>query len=112
MEQKLHMIECEEPWFSLIRSGAKPLTGRKNSPKYQNIRPGDAIELFCKEQRFRAKCADIKKFASIEEYLNAVTVEKALPGVETMEEALKVYSKWSTPEEVAQYGFIAIYIAL
>jgi ASC-1-like (ASCH) protein len=44
--------------------------------------------------------------------LRAVGVEKALPGIKTFEDALKIYSEWSTPEEAEKWGFIAIYISI
>lgn len=108
----MERIECEEPWFSMLRNGTKRFTGRKNSPKYQNIHPDDTVELFCGNESFRAKVTRIEKYSSIEEYLDEVGLEKALPGVKTLQEGLKIYFKWSSPEEVKQWGFIAIYITL
>lgn len=103
-----HRIECAEPWFTLILEGKKPLTGRKNSPKYQHLRPGDEVELYWKDQSFRAKIADIKHFKSIEDYLRQCTLEKALPGISSFEEGLKIYSQWNSPQDIEQWGFIAI----
>ena len=108
----LHRMECDEPWFSLLRNGTKPLTGRKNTLKYQSIRPGDSIELFCGKESFRAKVTDIKKFASVEEYFQTVSLEKALPGIKTLQEGLKIYHTWNSPDEIRQWGFIAIYIQI
>lgn len=36
-------IHCEDPWFSYIRQGMKPVEGRKNTHTYKKIRVGDQI---------------------------------------------------------------------
>jgi ASC-1-like (ASCH) protein len=101
---------CDEPWFSLIRQGVKPVEGRKNSPKYQNIHPGDFIDFSNGVEHFRAIVLEIRVYASLEEYLNDVTYQKALPGITSLEEAVHTYHQWSTPEEIEQHGFLGIFV--
>jgi ASC-1-like (ASCH) protein len=101
---------CDDPWFSLIRQGVKPVEGRKNSPKYQHIRPGDTIQFINGEDNFLARVIEIKSYISLEAYLQDVTVEKALPGVKELEEATKIYQQWSTPEEIQTHGFLGIFV--
>lgn len=110
MNSKIHRIECEEPWFSLIQAGIKPVEGRKNSPKYQNLKTGDVIEFYLGEKKFQAIIIDIVLYSSLEGYLHSVKIENALPGVQTFEEALRIYHQWNSPEEIARWGFLGIFV--
>lgn len=101
---------CDEPWFSFIRKGIKPVEGRKNSLKYQKIQEGDFIDFSNGNENFRAIVTEIRTYVSLEDYLNDVTVQKALPNVISLEEAIKIYHQWSTPEEIQKQGFLGIFI--
>ena len=101
---------CSEPWFSYIQKGIKPVEGRKNTPKHQKIRIGDFIDFSNEKETFLAIVTDIRVYASLENYLNDVTFQKALPGILSFEEAINIYEQWSTPEEIRKYGFLGIFI--
>lgn len=103
-------MHCDEPWFSLILKGIKPVEGRKNSPKHQQIRTGDFIEFSNGSQKFLSLVTEVRSYASLEDYLEDVTVQKALPTVSSLEEAIKIYRQWSTPEEIQKYGFLGIFV--
>jgi ASC-1-like (ASCH) protein len=103
-------MTCDEPWFSFIRKGIKPVEGRKNSPKYQSIQAGDFIDFSNGKEEFRAVVTEIRVYASLENYLADVTVQKALPHIASLEEAINTYHQWSTPEEIRTYGFLGIFI--
>jgi ASC-1-like (ASCH) protein len=51
-------------------------------------------------------------FTSLNDYLNTVTLEEALPGVTAFQEGLKIYHQWSTPEEIEKHGFLGIWIKI
>jgi len=106
-----HQMVCDEPWFSFIKSGTKPVEGRKNSPKYRNIKIGDVIEFVSDTgATFKTLVYEVREYRSLENYLNDVSIEKALPGVSSLQEALNIYHQWSTPEEVKRYGFLGIFV--
>lgn len=105
-----HRIHCQEPWFSLLRSGKKPVEGRKNSPLYQRIKVGDSIEFFCGRESFVALVVGINRYTSVAEYLEHETLARALPGVLNMKEGLTIYHAWNTPEEIARNGFLGIQV--
>lgn len=104
-----HLI-CDEPWFSYIRQGVKPVEGRKNSPKYQKIRAGDFIEFSNGKEHFLTVVTEVRAYTSLEDYLEDVTLQKALPNVTSLEEAIKIYHQWSTPDEIRTHGFLGIFI--
>lgn len=103
-------MTCDEPWFSYIQKGIKPVEGRKNTPKYQKIRVGDIIDFSNEKENFLAIVTDIRVYASLENYLNDVMFQKALPGISSFEEAINIYHQWSTPKEIQKYGFLGIFI--
>lgn len=105
-----HNLHCEDPWFTLIRQGIKPVEGRKGTPVYRQINVGDKIHFTNGESSFLADVTEIREYPSIEAYLKDVNVDKALPGIKTVEEALNIYYQWSTEEKVKEFGFLGIFI--
>jgi ASC-1-like (ASCH) protein len=105
-------INCDEPWFSFIKKGKKPVEGRKSKKKYRNLKPGDKVLFKCIEtqESFLATVLKVECYDSLTDYLKAVTLEKALPGISSFSEGLKIYSQWSTSDEIKVLGFVAIWI--
>lgn len=103
-------IHCDDPWFSYILQGIKPVEGRKATHSYKKIKVGDFINFSNGKDSFIAAVTEIREYASIEQYLEDVTLEKALPGVNSIEEGLKIYYEWSPEEKIRQYGFLGIFV--
>ena len=103
-------MTCDEPWFSYIRKKIKPVEGRKNSPKYQKIIPGDFIEFSNGKEVFLSLVTEIRIYNTLEEYLLDVSITNALPDISSMEDAIRIYHQWSTPEEIQKHGFLGIFI--
>lgn len=103
-------IHCEDPWFSYIRQGIKTVEGRKGTHTYKKIKVGDQINFSNGKESFIADVTEIREYASLEKYLENATLEKALPGIKSIEEGLDIYYQWSTPEKIKEYGFLGIFI--
>lgn len=105
-------INCDDPWFSLLKRGTKPVEGRKGQKKYRDLKPGEKVLFKCAESKesFLATVVKVDCFDSLTDYLKTVTLEKALPGVVSFSEGLKIYSQWSSLEEIKTLGFVAIWI--
>lgn len=105
-------INCEEPWYSYLKSGEKEVEGRKGQSKYRELKSGDIVLFKCvgEEKQFLATVTKVDVFKDLDEYLTKVTLAKALPHVTDMEEARRTYHQWSTPEEIEKYGFVGIWI--
>lgn len=113
MEQvnpKVIKLICDDPWFSHIRNGLKPVEGRKNTSKYQDICVGCLINFSNGKENFLASVVEIRSYPNLEAYLTDVTIQMALPGIFSFEEALKVYYQWSTADEIKKHGFLGIFI--
>ncbi len=107
---RVHRIHCEEPWFSLLKNGQKPVEGRKNSPFYQAIKVGDSIEFFLGANSFQMSVVGINHYASLKEYLEVESLARALPGIKTMEEGFAIYQAWNSSSEIARWGFLGILV--
>lgn len=108
-----HEILCQDPWFSYLKEGKKPVEGRKGTPKYREIRAGDCIRFVKPEggESFLMTVKKIDAFRSLDDYLNGVGLTNALPGVKTLEEGRNIYLQWSTEKQIAEHGFLGIWVA-
>lgn len=109
------IIHCDDPWFTHIEKGRKRVEGRKGHQKYKDLEPGGLVQFRCTQEpkrEFLARVESVDHYKTLEEYLEEVGLEKALPGVATTEGALKIYSAWNTKEEIERLGFVAIWLKL
>ena len=79
--------------------GLKTVEGRKNCEKYQKYKVGDTLEFKCGDDLFATKITYIHKYFGIRDYLEKETLEKALPGVQSMEEGIRIYNKFNSEKE-------------
>ena len=105
-----HEMHCEDPWFTYISQGLKPVEGRKNTPAYQTIQAGDQINFTNGKENFLANVIEVRKYDSLEQYFKDVGLEKALPGTKSIEDGLNIYYQWSSKEKIKQYGFLGIFV--
>ncbi len=102
----------DQPWFDYLVSGKKPVEGRKASPTWAEVKKGDVLKMQIEEDG-KIKCAKLKvdavhEYLSLEDYLLGEGIEKCLPGIETLEEAVEIYKQWSTDDELKKYKFLGI----
>lgn len=109
---KTHHLHCQNPWFRLIRDGKKIVEGRKNLPKFNSWHIGDYLVFQCSQEQFLTRIVDLRRYKNLREYLNAEGFENVLPGIKSFDEAVDIYLQWSTQEEIAKFGFLAIEVAL
>lgn len=107
-----HNLHCQNPWFSFIRDGKKIVEGRKNLPKFRLWQPGDHVIFQCGSEQFLTKIIAMRRYNDLLDYLNTEGVENVLPGVKSLKEAMDIYLQWSTKEEIAKIGFLAIEVQL
>lgn len=122
-----HVMDVSEPWFTLIYSKLKPVEGRKNSPKWKNIKVNDIIKFVNGDKFYHVKVIKINEYHSIRNinelpvgtvvwedpllaYLQFEGLNNALPGLVSLEEGKRVYLQWSSYDEIQKYGFRAIYV--
>ena len=101
-----------EPWFSLIKIGAKKCEGRLNKGDFALMKKGDYIIFenndFAVSRTFRCEVTSIHHYNSFENYLRAETLAKCLPGIDTIEHGVSIYHEYYKPEDEATYKIVAI----
>lgn len=105
-----HLMHCQEPWYSFIKSGIKKVEGRKAAGNYKNIKKGDIITFYNNDDKFDCEVLGVNQYYSLEEYLKTETLMRTLPGIKTIEEGIKIYLQWSTREQITKNGFLAIQV--
>jgi len=106
------------PTFDLISSGVKTVEGRKNSPSYHSYRVGDILIFEHKKRQVQTIITAIKKYVTLEDYLEAESFDKVLPcaHIKSFADAVNQYNQWSRQsdrEALAKtygYGFLGIHV--
>ena len=109
---KIITKNINEPWFSLIKVGLKTVEGRLNKGEFASLIKGDYIKIVNIElgfiRNYTIKITSIHKYNSFREYLEKEKLEKCLPGIDTIEDGIKVYYKYYLKENEDKYKIIAI----
>lgn len=108
------IIDCSEPWYSLIERKIKTVEGRKGTYKWTAIKIGDIVTFRDSDNHqrtFERKIIGINQYLGVdalEKYLKTETLKRTLPGIENLEDGKMIYLQWSTLVEIAQYGMLGL----
>ena len=113
--KRTHDLHVSEPWFTYIKLGLKTVEGKKKSPTWEKLRKGDYLKITNGKDWFLAEIVNINTYEgsndNLADYLKKETLERTLPGIDTLEEGIKVYLtepvSW-TKEEIKKYGVMAL----
>ena len=113
-----YVKKIQEPWFSLIQNNVKVVEGRLNKGDFAKFKKGDVIQwtndMNGRKRYIFTNIIDIKKYKTFEEMLQIENLHKVLPvpgiGINNIDDGVKVYRQWYTPELEQQFGVIAIHI--
>ena len=96
-----------EPWFSLIALRIKKVEGRLNKGDFANMNIGDSITFTNNELGFDRKCKveikNITYYDTFQTYLENETLERCLPGIDNIEDGLRVYYKYYKKRDEVEY---------
>ncbi|CAL0322097.1 unnamed protein product [Lupinus luteus] len=101
-------LHVQEPFFSQLKDGLKTIEGRCATSKYTRIELGDLI-LINKSVVFEVQ--GIRRYPTFSDMLKAESLEKVLPGVESVEEGLEVYRRFYTEDKELANGVLAIIVS-
>jgi len=106
-------IHCQEPWFSKIKNGIKKIEGRKYSPKYASLQPGEIVAFYNDQDSFLVEVVKIVTYETLEDYLTTEGIQNALPGIASFDDAVNVYLGFNSREVLrAANGFLAIHVKI
>src|SRR5687767_200288 len=100
MSNSTHRLHCQDPWFTLIKEGKKPVEGRKNLPLFKSWQPQDTLIFYLGDQSFKTTITALRRYKALEDYLRTETLARTLPGVASVAEGVDIYLQWSTKEEI------------
>ena len=105
-----------EPWFSLIKIEAKTCEGRLNTGDFYEMKKGDTIiftnDDFKFSRSFRCEITSVHNYSSFEEYLHVETLEKCLPGMDTIDEGVDLYYNYYKKEDENKYKIKALHLSV
>ncbi len=93
--------------FDNIQSGRKTLETRAGSLKYQTIKVGDILVMYCDGERFEKKVTRVAHFDSIRDLLKVYSVKRINPDLDTEEELTYTYYSYPGYEErIKKFGML------
>lgn len=97
--------------FKEIERGLKTVETRAATMRYQNIKPGTALEIRCGKETLFKKVKKVGYFSSIESMFRKIPLRKIMPSVKTIEEARHVYFSYhGYKEKLKKFGVVALFI--
>ena len=108
----IYTKNVSEPWFSLIKLGVKKCEARLNTGDFSRMNKGDTI-IFTNDtlgfkRSVHCKITSIHNYDSFFQYLETETIQKCLPGIDTIEDGVKVYYTYYSPIDETTHGIRAI----
>ncbi|WJX69711.1 hypothetical protein P8452_53915 [Trifolium repens] len=99
-------LHVQEPFFTQLKDGLKTIEGRCASDKYNRIELGILLN---KSLVFEVQ--GVKRYPSFFNMLEAENLGEVLPGVESVEEGVKIYRRFYTEEKEQTNGVLAITVS-
>jgi ASC-1-like (ASCH) protein len=111
---KIYKNHRQEPYFTYLKNGQKTIEGRIRKGKYAEIKVGDHIMVNNTEETevVKTEVIDTRNYHSIKEMLEKEEIKKLLPDAETVDEGIKIYSKFYNLDQEKEYGLVAIEVKL
>lgn len=110
----VHTKNLSEPWFTLIQLGIKKSEGRLNKGSFSKMKKGDIIIFENSElgfnRSYHVKITSIKKYDTFENFIKKEKLENCLPGIDTIENGIKVYRKYYSEKDEKDHKIIALRI--
>lgn len=97
--------------FVAIRDGVKTIETRAATPKYQNVKVGDELEIRCAKEKLVKVVKAIQHYDSVESIYHSADFSQVMPGVTTLDGAKQVlYAFPRNQAKIARYGLLAFYL--
>ena len=101
-----------EPWFSLIKLGLKTCEGRLNKGDFKIMKKGDILKFVNNDFGFprmiKCRITSVNIYDSFKDYLKNESLKKCLPGIDTINNGIKIYYKYYSSVDELKYKIKAI----
>ncbi len=108
----IHKMDLERKWFEEMLKEKKIVEGRLWDEKRKKIKVGHIIMFKSENERIFAEVQSIRLYPNFRDMIIAEGLERVLPGVESVDEAVKVYRKYYGENEEHKYGVVALEVRL
>lgn len=107
MEYKKHV---SMPWYGYIKCGRKIVEGRLNKGDFAQFKTGDIITWFNTDlkQEFKTQVIYKKVYPTFRDMITKEGLSVVLPEIKTIDDGVKVYKQYYTPDDERIYGVAAI----
>lgn len=108
LQYKKHL---SEPWFSLLKIGLKKVEGRICQGDFSRMKKNDIVVFYNDDifhREIRTKIKYINYYKSFIEYLETESLDRCLPGIDSVTDGLNVYYKFYSQKDENEKGVIAI----
>lgn len=107
-----HQQYIPEPWFSLIKTGLKTIYATLHKNYIKGLVKGDFIVFHNNElgftRKFLVKITSLHTHATFVDCLEKESLEKLLPGIDTVEEGVFIYNTIYSTSDQKKYKVAAI----
>ena len=100
-------LHLQDVYFEAIRSGTKKIEGRLAKEKYRLLKVGDPI-VFTNDagEKIKKTIDSIHIFSSFREAFNMLDFKEAVPGVDSLENAVNIYANFYSLEDQEKHNVI------
>lgn len=105
-------------YYDAMKSGTKPVEGRKMSPTWIGLKVGDLVEIKCEGYgSFLVEIIKINYYPPnlkdpLSAYLASEGLNNVLPGITDLDDARKIYVDCLNGDEIKEYGMMGIHVKL
>ncbi|KAI4324339.1 hypothetical protein L6164_023886 [Bauhinia variegata] len=101
-------LHVQEPFFSQLKDGLKTIEGRCAGVKFGSIESGNLI---LSNKSVLLEVQGTRWYPTFSDMLEVEDIAKVLPGVENVEEGVKVYRRFYSEEKEQENGVLAIIVS-
>lgn len=94
--------------FKAVCQGKKTVETRANTPKYQQVAPGDVLTFVCGQESIDKTVDSVRTFTDIEELIEHISIAKINPEAKSAVELKKMYHSFpGYKDKIKTYGLVA-----
>ena len=101
-------FNLSDEWFEFVRSGIKTVEGRMKTERFINLKVGDIIEFYNDNENINVYVKKITEYKNFRKMLLFETLPKVLPGVNSINNGVKIYNDIYKDENIESHNVIAI----
>lgn len=105
-------ITIKNPWFNYIKKGDKIIEGRLNKGIFKSFTLGEKVVWVNNNNKVETYINYIKKYNNFSDMLKNEGIKNVLPGVDNINDGIKIYRKYYSKKQEDDNGVMAIGVSL